>query len=237
MADAPLDHAPLDALLAAVVKAPRPGTADRTWVDWDAVAARLPSLEAWLALVARASVRQLADEDRLAFYTNAYNALVLRAFLAHGRKRVVDVRGFFDAAQFPVAGEMLTLNALEEAKLRLLDGRGRSRDPRVHFVVNCASRDCPPLAARAYRGKTWQVDLEERTRAFLRRPGEVQVDEAGHRVVVVQIFEWYAADFGGEREVRAFIARYRPELRDKLRDAAAWDLDFRPYDWSPNAGP
>ena len=203
-------------------------------VDYAAVAKRTVQLDALLRSVAIAEVSALSADERLAFYINSYNALVLRSFLAHGNKRVSDVAGFFDKETFVVAKETLTLNLLEERKIRRLDQAGVSADPRIHFVVNCASRDCPPLAAKAYRGDTLSSALEAQTRAFLTRPNEVSVDAKGKRVVVVQLFEWYASDFGGEKAVRSFIARYVPAVKDQVVDET-WDLDYRPYDWTPNA--
>ena len=219
--------APLDTILSAAVK-------DRR-VDYAAVDKSLPSLDAFLVDVAKATVKEQSVDEKLAFYVNAYNALVVRAFIAKGKKRVLDTPGFFDKLTYVVAGESLTLNALEERHVRRLDPRGVSIDPRIHFVVNCASKDCPPLASHAYVGKTMQKSLEDQTRAYLSRAGECVIDAAGKRVVVVQLFEWYASDWGGENNVRKFIAKYAPaDVAAKVVDIA-WDLDFRPYDWSPNS--
>lgn len=219
--------APLDTILAAAVK-------DRR-VDYGVVEKDLASLDAFLADVAKADVKSLSVDEKLAFYVNAYNALVLRAFVAKGKRRVLDTPGFFDKITYVVAKETMTLNALEERHVRRLDPRGVSIDPRIHFIVNCASKDCPPLAPRAYVGATMQKSLEDQTRAYLSRPGECVVDAAGQRVVVVQLFEWYASDWGGEQNVRKFIEKYAPaDVAAKVVDAT-WDLDFRPYDWSPNA--
>jgi hypothetical protein len=231
----PFDHSALDAILKIAVK-------DRL-VDYGAVAKKRPQLDAYLARVAAAKASALGGpDDQLAFYVNAYNARVLRSVLVHGldqsHGKVVDVKGFFDGEQETVAGEPLTLNELEEKKIRRLDAapgaKGISADPRVHFIVNCASKDCPPLAAHAYTAASLKTDLDERPRAYLTRPGECAVDDKQHRIVVVQIFEWYASDFAGEAGVRRFIAGYVPALKDKLLDDK-WDLDYRPYDWSPNA--
>ena len=126
------------------------------------------------------------------------------------------------------------MNALEEKHIRKLGADGRSKDPRIHFAVNCASWDCPPLRKGPYT-KDVDLELEEQTRAFLQRPGEIAVDGAGRRIVVVQLFEWYASDFGGEDGVRAFLRRYRPDVKEL--GEASFDLDFRPYDWRPNAKP
>jgi hypothetical protein len=219
--------APLDTILSAAVKERR--------VDYSVVEKNIAALDAFLADVAKASVKELSADEKLAFYVNAYNALVLRAFIAKGKKPVLDTPGFFDKITYLVAGETLTLNTLEERHVRRLDPRGVSIDPRIHFVVNCASKDCPPLAPRAYTGATMQKSLEEQTRAYLSRPGECVVDVAGKRVVVVQLFEWYTSDWGGEGAARKFIAKYAAaDVAAKVIDPA-WDLDFRRYDWSPNA--
>jgi hypothetical protein len=214
------DHSLLDRVVKAAVK-------DRL-VDYAVVEKMKPELDKYLDAIAKADVA-VAD---LAFYVDAYNARVLRSFLAHGKKRVVDVPGFFTDAKERVAGEELTLNELEEKKLRRLDAHGISKDPRVHFVVNCASLDCPPLANFAYTAANIDKALDARTRAYLTKPNEVKLDD--HRIVVVQIFEWYATDFAGEGGVRRFIAKYVPALKDKLLDGTI-DLDYRPYDWTPNA--
>ena len=220
-----MDNAALDAILKAAVKG--------RFVDYGVVEKQRAALDGYLAMIAKAPV-PAGDDDKLALYVNAYNARVLRSFVVHGKKRVVDVKGFFDAEREKVCGEELTLNELEEKKIRRLDAHGIAKDPRVHFVVNCASKDCPPLAPHAYAAATIARDLEEQTRAYLTRTGEVVVDATDHRIVVVQIFEWYASDFAGEGGVRRFIAGYLPALKDKLLDDA-YDLDYRPYDWSPNA--
>lgn len=218
-----IDHAPLDAIVKKAVKG--------RLVDYDAVAKERAALQAYLAAIATADVSTLKPKDKLAFWTNAYNATVLNAVLEHGRpKSVLDVKGFFDGKKYTIAGEQLTLNELEEKKIRTASG-----DPRVHFAVNCASFDCPPLMGRAFTGKSWEADLERLTREFLRRPGEVAVDDAAKTVAVVQLFEWYQKDWGDEAKVRAFIAKYVPQdVAAKVQDPA-YKLTYRPYDWRPNA--
>lgn len=216
------DHAPLDAIVKKAVKG--------RLVDYDAVAKEQAALKAYLEKVAVADVSGLQPKQKLAFYTNAYNATVLNAVLESGRpKSVLDVPGFFDKKPYKVAGEDFTLNALEEKKIR------SSGDPRVHFAVNCASFDCPPLLNKAFSAKSWDKDLEKLTKAYLTRDGEVKVDDAAKTIAVVQIFEWYRGDFGDEAKVREFIAKYVPaDVAAKVKDPA-YKITYRPYDWRPNA--
>ncbi len=216
------DHTPLDGILKKAVKG--------RFVDYDVVAADAEILKAYVAAVAAAKPADLGSKtDQLAFYTNAYNANVLLAVLDNSRpKSVLDVKGFFDAKKYQVAGESLTLNQLEEKKIR------SSGDPRVHFAVNCASYDCPPLAATAFSGKSWDRDLERLTKEALTRKDEVAVDDAKKEVRVVQLFEWYQKDWGDEAKVRAFVAKYvGADVAAKVTDPA-YKLGYRPYDWRNN---
>ena len=197
-------------------------------VDYDEAERARAVLVEYRAEVAKADVTKLSKEARLAFYTNAYNVIVLDEVLTHKRpESVLKVDGFFDKRTHTVAGEALTLNALEEKKIR------SSGDPRVHFVVNCASDDCPPLAPFAYRAETWERDLESQTKAYLARKGEVVIDDAKKTITVVQLFEWYRGDFGGDEGVRKFLARYDAARSKTLMDPS-FALTYRPYDWDLN---
>ena len=220
-AQAAFDHAPLDGILKKAVKG--------RFVDYDAVNADVEALRAYVAAVAAAKPADLGGKnDQLAFYTNAYNANVLLAVLDNARpKSVLDVKGFFDGKKYTIAGEAMTLNQLEEKKIR------SAGDPRVHFAVNCASYDCPPLAGTVFTGANYQAQLEKLTKDTLNRKDEVVVDEAKKEVRVVQLFEWYQKDWGDETKVRAFIAKYVPAVAAQVNDPA-YKLAYRPYDWRSN---
>ena len=48
----------------------------------------------------------------------------------------------------------------------------------VHFVVNCASLSCPPLADTAYTGENWSKMLDAQTKAYLKRDVTVDANAA-----------------------------------------------------------
>ncbi len=83
-------------------------------------------------------------EAQLAYYINAYNALVLAGVLdRYPIRSVRDVApfyGFFTQNNITVAGKKTSLYALER-KLLI----PKFTEPRIHFAINCASRSCPPL--------------------------------------------------------------------------------------------
>ncbi|MEO9477310.1 MAG: DUF547 domain-containing protein [Cyclobacteriaceae bacterium] len=159
-----------------------------------------------------------------AFYINAYNILVI--------KQVVDrypifgplrVEGFFDGISHNVMGKELTLNQLEKETLYK-----RFPDPRLHFVLVCAAKGCPPIAPFAYTPSGLNEALDDRTRHVLNLEGFIRVQKK--RVQLSQIFNWYKGDFGGTSDSEiAFINNYRnKEIDSKMA------LDYYEYDWSLN---
>lgn len=87
------------------------------------------------------------DQDRLAYYLNAYNALVFKGVLARGPETesvwnggLVSGYRFFVAMKVVVDGQQTNLKKLEDNVIR-----ERFEDPRVHAALNCASLSCPRL--------------------------------------------------------------------------------------------
>ncbi len=217
------DTADYDRLLLAAVRGTR--------VDYAVVARERDVLRRYLAAVAAvdtAALQQAPVAVRAAFQVNAYNATVLDAVVAAGLpgkpgSTVLDVKGFFDTQTHRIAGVPLTLNQLEEQL--------RAVDPRVHFVVNCAAVDCPPLLHRSYAAATWEQDLDAQTRAFLARPEQLSVDADKGVVTTTQLLEWYGKDFDRGGGIVVFLQRFTPHVVRGRR------LVFRPYDWTLNAAP
>jgi len=120
----------------------------------------------------------------------------------------------------------MTLNTLENEWIRTLG------EPRIHFAVNCASVSCPALAAEPWQASTLEAMLEERTRAYVRATTSVNV--AARQVQVSTLFNWFAADFGGEAGVREFVAaRLDEAAAAQVRDGS-FTLTYAEYDWAIN---
>lgn len=138
----------------------------------------------------------------------------------------MEVEGFFDGIEHSVAGESMTLNTLENERIRAVFG-----EPRIHFAVNCASTSCPPLRNTPFDAESLEASLEEQARAFVRSSTSVR----GRRATLSKLFDWFADDFTAGGGVREFIA-----LRLDEEDAATvrserTTLRYTDYDWSPNA--
>ena len=130
-------------------------------------------------------------ETKKAFYINAYNLIVIyQVSKFYPLKSPLDRSGFFDRVKHTVAGESLTLNALEIKKLVLA-----YKDPRVHFALACAAKSCPPLASFAYLPTKLGSQLDVRTKLSINNKQWLKVNASAKQVSLSKIFDWYEKRF------------------------------------------
>jgi hypothetical protein len=206
-------------------------------VDYAGFKAGQGRLEALLERMAAVDPDALARPERLAFYINAYNLWTIRLILDHwpGIRSIKEagslLRSPWKRPFVRLAGKTVSLDDIEHGILRR-----HYPDPRLHFVLNCASKSCPPLLSEPYRGQTLEAMLEARTRACLNDPAAVRVSDG--RLYVSRLFDWYAEDFGGKQGVVDFIRRYAdPALAAALDGLSDRQPVFMEYDWSLNDTP
>ncbi len=196
--------------------------------------------------------------ERLAFWINLYNALVLDAVVELDVTHSVnEVPGFFWRAAYNVGGLRYSCFDVEYGILRAnrahpaipgphfsgTDPRRRfslgALDPRVHFALVCAARSCPPISAYEPARIDDQLDLA--TRAFVNNGG-VAIDRDRNAVRLSKIFQWYAPDFGARwlalGDKQPLLAYVRPYLGHKEdQDFVAGrnvQVRFQDYDWRLN---
>lgn len=191
-------------------------------VDYFAVQSDKVMLNALTEMIQNADLADVSKETKLAFYINTYNILVIQNVVMHlPLTSPLDVKGFFDAIKFSVAGESVTLNDIENKKLR--------PDPRVHFVLVCAAKGCPKLINEAYMPDKVQAQLTAQTKKALNDADFIRIDADAKKVFVSQIFDWYKTDFlKNNASIRDFINRYRTEI------PADYSLEFYNYNWELN---
>lgn len=232
--------AAFDALLKRYVKT-SPDAINRVdYAGWHANAADRRALDAAIAGMAARRPSTLPRSDALAYWGNLYNAITLKVIL--DRYPVASIRdiksdGWFDPKAYTgpwrqkrvtVEGRSLSLDDIEHDIMR-----PTFKDPRVHYVVNCASLGCPNLMPRAYKAATLDADLDAAARAFVNHPRGVRVLSSG-ALQVSSIYKWFIADFGGDDAgLLAHFRRYAgPELARHLAKSPAIAEDQ--YDWSLN---
>lgn len=216
------------------------------YAAWRGFTADVDALSSVVARLSSSDPAKLAPAERDALYINLYNARILELVLVNApNESIKEITpgitgyGVFTKPAVTIRGKRISLRELEN---RLRD---ESKDPRIHFAINCASRSCPPIAKEPYRGETLDAQLDRSTRAFLATPGALAVkkpDGAGKTPVTVEcskIFDWYAKDFAATGGVAAFIAKHGPaDVAEAIATAAgAPRLVYQEYDWSLNAAP
>ena len=242
-AKADFDHGAYDALLKKYVN-------ENGKVDYEGFAKDRAQLDTYLDALGTADPKSFAsDDERNAFYINAYNAFTIRDVLddVYGKTdSVKKVDGFWDKKKHRVGGEDLTLDKIEKISRDY-------KDPRVHFAVNCASSSCPKLQRFAFTGAKLQEQFALITEDFLTDENRgLKIDRAKNKIWISKIFSWYAGDFTGDTSsigfVKGFIKskftasagvnfiveKVEPETAKYFKEQKP-DVDYLDYDWTLNS--
>lgn len=226
-----VDHALWDYLLKTYV--------ENGLVDYDGMA-RDHLFRTYLRQIGTARPDELpTSEDRLAFYLNAYNALVVNGVVTHRVAGSVmsyrhDEGGFFDLKEHIVAGKTMSLNDLEHKLIR-----PTFKDPRVHVALVCAARGCPPIRPEAYVGRSVDAQLQDQSLLFSNSVKYVAFDAERDAVVLSPILKWYAEDWREHGGVFGWLAdrvenrAAQSALRRKARHPTG--VEYAEYDWSLNS--
>lgn len=177
-------------------------------------------------LVKEIETIRLADTDLKlkAFLINAYNLLVIKQVVdLYPIKGPLTVDGFFSNTTFKVMDVSMTLDHLEKGTLYK-----KFPDPRLHFVLVCAAKGCPPLVNYSFKPEILEQQLNERTRQVLNLDWFIRVKDS--KVEISQIFSWYEADFLSKTStVLGYINAYRSK---KINEKSS--LAYYEYDWLLN---
>lgn len=190
----------------------------------------------------KVNAASLNRKEQLAYWINVYNVNTTVTVLeGYPVKSIRDLStdpvirlNVFKKQRVPTAGGMLSLNDVENGKIR--EG---FKDPRIHFAINCAARSCPPVRTEAYTGDKLDAQLDDQARKFLSGPlgARVQKDGSTLRIHVTKIMDWFGEDFtkwgGGKLSfLRRFVSADKQAMIDAAGGKAA--LAYDDYDWSLN---
>jgi uncharacterized protein DUF547 len=210
--------------------------------DYDSLNAHPEDLNGYLDALGSADLASLSRDELLALLVNAYNAATIRSVLdsfdpahPHGVDSIRDIPQVFTRKTHRIGGYLLSLDNLEHGLIRPL-----FKDPRTHFVVNCASVSCAPLPTQALTGSTLESQLEAAARRTLSLPAYVRVE--GNTLRVTKLLDWFGADFttegfhGAEKSLPRYLRKYASEAVVRIVDEAGGDppIAFMDYDWSLN---
>lgn len=196
----------------------------------------------------------MRKEDRLALWINLYNAFTIKQILDHyPLKRsglnfypdnsIRQIDGVWDKFKISAAGKSLSLSEIENKILR-----AEFREPLIHFAINCASKSCPKLLNRAYRGGDLiYMDMETAASEFVNDKTRNKFDAGTRKIELSRIFEWFGDDFKArygskglagrsakESAVISFTQKYLQGSDRDLLMSNRFSIGYLPYDWSLN---
>ncbi len=233
-AGAVIDHDPWRRFLATYLVAGEDGV-NRLRYGRVSAADRL-ALDSYVDTLAGIAISGYRRSEQFAYWVNLYNALTAKVVLDHYPvASILDIDispGWFSFGPWRkklvlVEGRQLSLDDIEHRILRPI-----WRDPRIHYVVNCASIGCPNLRRGIYTGATIEAMLTAAARDYVNSWRGVMFD--GGVLYVSSIYKWYREDFGGTNaSVIAHLKTYaEPALADRL--SRVRDIGGHYYDWAIN---
>jgi hypothetical protein len=224
------------------------------FVYYRALKAERGRLDSYVAQLASVKPDALPREAQIAFWLNAYNALVLKTVVDHypiqghapqyPSRSIRQIPGAFDKLQHRVADRLLTLDQIEQT---ILAG---FHDPRVYFAIARGSVGGGRLRSEAFTPEQLESQLADVARECASRPECVQIDREQNKVNASPIFSWREQDFvsaygnavnepfqersGIERAVLGFVWPRLLTTEKEFLQKNQWEMAFKPYNWALN---
>jgi hypothetical protein len=184
-------------------------------------------------LEANAPNDQWSENEKLAYWINAYNAYTLELILQHypvqsikdigSSIKIPFVSTGWDIKFIKIGEEKYDLNNLEHGIIRKM-----FEEPRIHFALVCAAKSCPKLRNEAYYPDRLDDQLTLAAKDFLADTSKndfISEDKAE----ISKLFSWYKGDFTKKSTLIEFLNTYGP-----IQLNAKADLDSKDYDWALN---
>jgi len=169
--------------------------------------------------------------EELAYWINAYNALVIQGILDGGSPSSFFSRmSFFKKDKYEVNGKTISLFDIEHEIIIPLG------EPRIHFAINCASSSCPKLTKQAYSAENLDEELTQAAKYFINDTMRNHFDETMNIASISKIFDWFESDFTNHSgTVEKYISQYvNDESVAKDLSDGKYKIKYLKYDWSLN---
>ncbi|PIA64111.1 hypothetical protein AQUCO_00201417v1 [Aquilegia coerulea] len=203
----------------------------------------------------RCDILPLSPDEKLAFFLNLYNAMVIHAVIRVGcPEGVIDRRNFFGDFQYIIGGHPYSLTTIKNGILRsnrrqpysLVKpfGHGDRRlevaltkvNPLIHFGLCNGTRSSPKV--RFFSAQGVEAELRCAAREFFSGDG-MEVDLEKRTVYLTRIIRWFNSDFGQEKDILRWIISYLDAtkaglLTHLLSDGGPVNIVYQNYNWSLN---
>ncbi|GMI75265.1 hypothetical protein like AT3G11920 [Hibiscus trionum] len=203
----------------------------------------------------RVDLRLLTPNEKLAFFLNLYNAMVIHAVVTIGHPDgILDRRGFFNDFQYVIGGYPYSLSIVQNGILRnnrkspysLVRpfGKGDRRlqfvpakvNPLIHFGLCNGTRSSPTV--RFFSAQGVESELRSAARQYFQN-GAIEINLDRRTVSLTRIIKWFSVDFGAEKEVVKWVMNYVDAtkaglLMHLLGDGGPISIVYQDYDWAAN---
>lgn len=195
-------------------------------VDYKTVKQNPDALNNLVTEIKFVSINNYSATRKKSFYINAYNVAVIWNVIQHYPiASPMDVKDFFDEKIITIGGENLSLNDIENKKIRPV-----YLDARIHFALVCAAMGCPKITDKAIMYTTIDAQLNMLTTSAINDATFIRVDNEKQTVLISEIFKWYDKDFTyNGNSILAYINQYR-----NTKIPEGYKIDYYKYDWQLN---
>jgi hypothetical protein len=193
-------------------------------------------------------------EEKMAFWVNAYNALVLQTVVdrypIHGgsstypANSIRQIPGAFETIKHRVAGRSLTLDEIEKNVL------AEFKEPRLFLALGRGAVGSGRLRSEAYAGSRIMQQLDDIQENFVSEQAMMKLDRTKGQLSVTPIVSWREKEFIAaydkgatgplaqrsaiERAIIAFVAPHLLPLERELVQKNEFRVTYHPFDWRLN---
>jgi len=211
-------------------------------------------LDGFVNAIAGSSIDGAPRNEQIAFWLNAYNALVLKTVIdqypipqrsrEYPARSIRQIPGAFERMPRRVAGRSLTLDQIEQTVLPTFN------DPRLFLALGRGAVGSGRLRSEVYTADNLERQLTDVANECVRRAECIDLDAGGNAVKVSSVFSWRERDFTTafadkadakfasrspmERAVLAFMAPRLLTTEREFVDRNQFELRYIPFDWSLN---
>lgn len=197
--------------------------AENGGIKYDKLKKDRSELQPLVDFIGKMPLKDINVNQLKAYLINCYNLLVINGVVdKYPIVTVMNTDGFFKKNQHKVGGVTMTLDYLEY-KIIFKE----FTDARLHFVLVCAAKGCPPIPNFAYTPDNVSEQINTQCQLALDNPKFLYLEEKEKKVKLSPIFQWYKDDFFPS--IPEFINAHRTQ---KLPEG--YDLSFYEYDWRLN---
>jgi len=198
----------------------------------------------------------LTENQKVALWINAYNAITLQAIvnnypiksnfvtsLVYPKNSIRQIDEVWEKRNHMIAKREVSLNDIEHKILR-----EKFNYPEIHVALVCAAKSCPPLRNEPYFADLLDEQFKAQGKAFVQSGRGFELDKGSKTVKISAIFDWFGNDFAtkysGNPKLKGYKAKnssvlaYLVQFLDEETVAYLYknkpNVEYLDYDWSLN---